>query len=145
MKSFALLCTAPLLAASLLVAPVPVNAEGAPTQADYDHDQKCLSVYLFMAVAERAMPPGNMQAYMDLAKADGHAIGKTDDQVKADLQAGAMAYVSAIRAQSTDDKVPDNAGWDDYKACNAYFAGRGLAPTMPATPQPKGPATSSQP
>lgn len=138
----------PVVALSVLSVPASGYAQAASAsvaQAHYDEDQKCLGVYLFMTVAERALPPANIQVYTDLATADGHAVGRTDDQIKTDMRSAIMDYANAIKAQSTDDKIPANAGWDDYKACNAYFAARGITPTPPAVPQPRstGDATSS--
>ena len=106
-------------------------------RARYEEDQKCLAVYTFMAVSERAVPPASLSLYIGLTKTDGAAAGRTDDQVKTDSQTAIMAYMDAIKAQSKDNTVPSNAGWRDDKACNTYFAGRGIIAAPPLAPQPR--------
>ena len=118
-------------------AQTPAAALSGEAQAHYQEDEKCLGVYMFMAVAERAVPPANMRLYLGLIKADGAAAGRTDDQIKTDSQTAVMAYMDTIKTQSKDNTVPPNAGWDDYQACNTYFAGRGIVATPPVAPRPK--------
>ena len=108
------------------------------TQASYDQNLKCLGVYSFMAAAERAAPPATIQVYAGVVATDGHALGKTDDRIKADERAAMTAYTQNVIAPlSKDNQIPADAGWADYGACNTYFAGRGVVATTPPTPQPQ--------
>jgi len=119
---------------------LPAMAQDAASgaQANYDQNLKCLGVYSFMAAAERAVPPATIQVYAGIIASDGHALGKTDDQIKADEQTGMMAYTQTVIAPlSTNNQIPADAGWADYRTCNSYFAGRGVVATTPPTPQPQ--------
>ena len=123
---------------------LPARAQEAPsaaapaTQTNYDENLKCLGVYSFMAAAERAAPPATIQVYAGVIATDGHALGKSDDQIKADERTAMTAYTQTVIApMSRNNQIPADAGWADYKACNSYFAGRGVVATTPATPQPQ--------
>ncbi len=114
------------------------SAAAPDAAASYEQSLKCLGVYSFMAAAERAVPPATIQAYAGIIASDGHALGKTDDQIKADEQAGMMAYTQTVIAPlSTNNQIPADAGWADYRTCNSYFAGRGVVVTTPPTQQPQ--------
>ena len=126
--------------AGLLIAVAPARAQTspAPRDADYDQDRKCLGVYMFMIVSERAVPPSSLQSYIDLFRADGRALGKTEAQIQADQQAAMLAYThDVVMPQSKNDRVPDSAGWDDFKACNAWYSARGVKLSPQTPPQTK--------
>ena len=119
---------------------LPARAQdtAAGPQASYDQNLKCLGVYSFMAAAERAAPPATIQVYAGVIATDGHVLGKTEDQIKGDERAAMTAYTQTVIAPlSKDNHIPADAGWADYKACNSYFAGRGVVATTPPTPQPQ--------
>ena len=116
----------------------PASPAASATQANYDQNLKCLGVYSFMAAAERAAPPATIQVYADVVATDGHALDKTDDQIKADERAAMTAYTQTVIVPlSRNNQIPADAGWADYQTCNSYFAGRGVVATTPATPQPQ--------
>jgi len=122
--------------------PQDAAAAGPPPSsaslASYNQDQTCLGVYSFMAASERAEPPATIQAYADVIVKDGRGLGKTDDQIKADMQVAMTAYTqNVIVPQSKNNQIPADAGWADYTTCNSYFTGRGVVATTPATPQPQ--------
>ncbi len=136
-----LACAAALLA---VVGAVPARAQDATAPsssafpANYDQDRTCLGVYSFMAASERAVPPASIQAYATIIAADGRALGKSDEAIKADMQGAMTAYTqNVIVPQSKNNQIPADAGWADYGACNTYFAGRGVEQTSAPTPRPQ--------
>ena len=137
--AFAATLLATMLLAGAGARPVKAQDTAATSpQASYDQDRTCLGVYSFMAAAERGAPPATIQAYADIIAKDGRALGKTDDQIKADMQVAMTAYTqNVIAPQSKNNQIPADAGWADYTACNSYFAGRGLVATTPPTPRPQ--------
>jgi hypothetical protein len=139
LKHLAFAATLLALAGGLPAKAQEAASAAAPAmQTNYDENLKCLGVYSFMAAAERAAPPATIQVYFGLIASDGHALGKTDAQIKADAQTAMMAYTQTVIAPiSKNNQIPADAGWADYRTCNSYFAGRGVVATTPATAQPQ--------